>query len=213
MVQDEDENEQRSSSSSRLSLRQGYANALLRMVNGLVDPLQLGAYARSIASIAAQLGLPLWLVELRHAATHEDLPSLEVLREGARQVIPSIHIPFLTQRIQSMAWLFHNYWLPTINPSSISQDSLKPLRPLEPLLKDYKKLMKITTRDVSLRSQYKQNLASVLREIERWISEARVQANALDAGNNDVKERWALDQVCEALTAKGALVPLSKKCA
>jgi hypothetical protein len=25
-------------------------------------------------------------VELRHAATHEDLPSLEVLREAARQV-------------------------------------------------------------------------------------------------------------------------------
>lgn len=56
------------------------------MVNGLVDPLQFGQYARSIASIAAQLGLPLWLVELRHAATHEELPSLELLREGATQV-------------------------------------------------------------------------------------------------------------------------------
>ena len=56
------------------------------MVNGLVDPLQVGAYARSIASIASQLGLPLWLVELRHAATHEDLPSLELLREAAREV-------------------------------------------------------------------------------------------------------------------------------
>jgi len=56
------------------------------MVNGLVDPLQAGAYARSIASIAAQLGLPSWLVELRHAATHEDLPSLEMLREAAREV-------------------------------------------------------------------------------------------------------------------------------
>lgn len=73
-------------SSNQLSLRQSYAAAVIRLVNGLVDPLQLGVYARSIASIAAQLGLPLWLVELRHAATHEDLPSLEVLREAARQV-------------------------------------------------------------------------------------------------------------------------------
>lgn len=74
------------SSSPSLSLRQIYAVAVIRMVNGLVDPLQVGAYARSIASIAAQLGLPSWLVELRHAATHEDLPSLELLREAAREV-------------------------------------------------------------------------------------------------------------------------------
>lgn len=71
---------------SWLSLRQNYAAAIIRMVNGLVDPLQAGAYARSIASIAAQLGLPSWLVELRHAATHEDLPSLEMLREASREV-------------------------------------------------------------------------------------------------------------------------------
>ena len=76
-------------SSSYLSLRMSYAGAIIRLVNGLVDPLQLGAYARSIHSIAQQLGLPAWFVELRHAATHEDLPSLEVLRDAARQVAPS----------------------------------------------------------------------------------------------------------------------------
>ncbi|KAJ3008540.1 hypothetical protein NUW54_g3114 [Trametes sanguinea] len=47
-------------SSSYLSLRMSYASALIRLVNGLVDPLQLGAYARSINSIAQQLGLPAW---------------------------------------------------------------------------------------------------------------------------------------------------------
>jgi len=70
----------------QLLLRQSYATAILRLVNGLVDPLQVGTYARSIATIAQQLGLPNWLVELRHAATHEDLPSIDLLREGARQV-------------------------------------------------------------------------------------------------------------------------------
>lgn len=69
-----------------LSVRQSYATAIVRLVNGLVDPLQLGSYARSIASIAAQIGLPQWLVELRHAATHEDLPSLELLRAGSKEV-------------------------------------------------------------------------------------------------------------------------------
>ena len=74
------------SNTSGLVLRQSYSAAIIRMVNGLVDPLQFGVYARSIAAIAAQLGLPAWLVELRHAATHEDLPSLEVLRRAAQQV-------------------------------------------------------------------------------------------------------------------------------
>lgn len=74
---------------SALPQRLIYATAIIRLVNGLVDPLQSGAYARSIASIAAQLGLPSWLVELRHAATHEDLPSLELLRDGAREVSTS----------------------------------------------------------------------------------------------------------------------------
>ena len=63
-----------------------YSAAVIRLVNGLVDPLQVGMYARSIHSIAQQLGLPAWLVELRHAATHEDLPSLELLRDAAREV-------------------------------------------------------------------------------------------------------------------------------
>jgi hypothetical protein len=83
---------------SSLQLRQSYATAIIRLVNGLVDPLQLGAYARSIASIAAQLGLPGWLVELRHAATHENLPSLGLLREAAREVqnVPVVLVlPFI----------------------------------------------------------------------------------------------------------------------
>lgn len=71
---------------SSLLLRQSYSTAILRLVNGLVDPLQAGTYARPIATLAQQLGIPPWLVELRHAATHEDLPSLCLLREAARQV-------------------------------------------------------------------------------------------------------------------------------
>jgi len=82
---------------SGYNLRQCYSTAIIRLVNGLVDPLQSGVYARSIASIAAQLGLPSWLVEVRHAATHEELPSLEVLREAANEVI--FFLPFTTQNL------------------------------------------------------------------------------------------------------------------
>ncbi|KAF8078240.1 Las1-like-domain-containing protein [Lyophyllum atratum] len=195
---------------SQLSLRQSYSTAIIRLVNGLVDPLQLGAYARSIAAIANQLGLPPWLVELRHAATHEDLPSVDLLREGARE---------------SMVWLLHNYFLPTINPSTAPESQVA-LRTLEPTLKQYKSLLKITTRDASLRTQYKPAVLSVMKDVERWIAEARVAANMvtrelgweattsetlLDSEETDPKERWALEKLCEALLEKGALVPLSKK--
>lgn len=107
---------------STLLLRQSYASAILRLVNGLVDPLQAGTYARPITAIAQQLGLPNWLVELRHAATHEDLPSLDLLREAARQVRSYFHgfLLFLTTMIQTpvngvaIAQLFPPYHQPRL---------------------------------------------------------------------------------------------------
>ncbi|GBE78457.1 Las1-domain-containing protein [Sparassis crispa] len=192
---------------SLLSLRQSYATALIRLVNGLVDPLQVGAYARSIASIAAQLGLPAWLVELRHAATHEDLPSIDVLREAARE---------------AMRWLLDNYFLPTLNPSAAAPSPKTVLRPLSPLLKQYKTLLKGTTRDASLLPTRKHEIAKVTRDIERWVAEAKVAANvsvdaiewdigAQDDSMEDGRERWALERLCDALLELGALVPVSKK--
>lgn len=77
---------------SSLFVRHGYAAAIVRFVNGLVDPLQSGWYARSIASIASQIDLPLYFVELRHAATHEELPSLPVLRQAAQDVTSSFSV-------------------------------------------------------------------------------------------------------------------------
>ena len=69
----------------------------------------------------------------------------------------------------------------------------------------------------------------MLREIERWLAEARVAAAAahpatmndyggvrtpLDDNDDDDDPRsaWALDRLCEALLAQGALVSLSLKC-
>jgi ribosomal biogenesis protein LAS1 len=101
---------------------------------------------------------------------------------------------------------------------------------VEPLLRQYKSLLKKSLArgdddddDTSLHSA-----RAVLREIERWLSEARVAAAAHpatmneyggvraplddDAGDDDdPRSTWALDQLCEALLARGALVPLSRK--
>lgn len=63
--------------------RSAYAMAIVRFVNSIADALQTGLYAQSIFSIAQKIGLPIWFVELRHAATHEELPGLDVLRQAS----------------------------------------------------------------------------------------------------------------------------------
>lgn len=81
---------------SNTQRRLAYSMATVRAVNFVVDPLQTQAYAQSILNLASHAGLPRWLVDVRHAATHQqELPSLELLRVAADTIIQ---------------WLFTNYW-------------------------------------------------------------------------------------------------------
>ncbi|GAA5926662.1 hypothetical protein JCM1841_003197 [Sporobolomyces salmonicolor] len=147
-------------------LRLGYSMAIIRFVNSLVDPLQTTYFARSIASLAAQLGLPLWFVELRHQATHEELPALPVLRDGARQALD---------------WLYTHYWLPAISSSSSSSSSFSsprsnplPSAALEPLrasLASYKSLQKTLLKDASQAGRIKNELWRLYRDLGRWAAE------------------------------------------
>ncbi|CAB4406067.1 unnamed protein product [Rhizophagus irregularis] len=63
---------------SNHELRLLYSMVFIRFVNGMVDPFQQGTFALSISSIAVKLNMPLWFVEMRHAGTHEHLPSLQI---------------------------------------------------------------------------------------------------------------------------------------
>jgi ribosomal biogenesis protein LAS1 len=71
--------------------RSAYALAIVRFVNGMVDPLQTGLHARPISHLAATLGLPPHLVSLRHRATHEDLPPLPLLRRALESALDYLH--------------------------------------------------------------------------------------------------------------------------
>ena len=57
--------------------------------------MQKGLYARSVHSVAEELGIPDWLVDLRHDATHSSLPATDVLHAAADT---------------ALAWLKENYW-------------------------------------------------------------------------------------------------------
>ncbi|SCV01779.1 LAMI_0G13674g1_1 [Lachancea mirantina] len=79
-----------------LTMRMAYAMALIRFVNGLLDPTQQSQFAIPLHVLAERLQLPSWFVELRHCSTHErDLPSLEMLRLACSE---------------ALEWLWRNYW-------------------------------------------------------------------------------------------------------
>lgn len=66
-------------------LRNSYSTLLLRSVNGLADTYrhQRKSSLLSVSHCCALAGLPLWIVDIRHDASHNDLPSLGLCRIGA----------------------------------------------------------------------------------------------------------------------------------
>ncbi|KZF26631.1 Las1-domain-containing protein [Xylona heveae TC161] len=82
-------------SSSSYSIRATYATAFCRFVTGLMDSNQTKGRKQSMYELAKQVGLPASFVELRHQATHEEIPPLLVLRQAASR---------------SLQWLWRYYW-------------------------------------------------------------------------------------------------------
>lgn len=64
-------------------------------MNGVADSAQKGRVASSVAHLAHQAGIPRILVDIRHESTHNELPSLSVLRVAATQ---------------ALEWLRTKYW-------------------------------------------------------------------------------------------------------
>jgi hypothetical protein len=87
----------RHTDTSLSSLRLLYSIAIVRTVNGLVDPSQQSFFAQSVLVLAEKMGLPGWVVELRHDGSHKQLPSLSVLRAAAQYLLD---------------WLDKHYWRP-----------------------------------------------------------------------------------------------------
>lgn len=72
-----------------------FAMFIIRFINGFADQQQTQFFAQSVTGICAKLGIPRWLVDLRHECTHDKIPSYEVLYEASA-------IAF--------EWLKVNYW-------------------------------------------------------------------------------------------------------
>ncbi|KAK0728097.1 Las1-like-domain-containing protein [Lasiosphaeria miniovina] len=77
------------------AVRAAYSAAFSRFVTGLLDSHQDKQRKMSMYGVAKSVGLPATFVELRHQATHEQLPSLTRLRAAARQALD---------------WIWDYYW-------------------------------------------------------------------------------------------------------
>lgn len=62
--------------------------SLVRFINGITDQGQKGRAAIPVATLAEAAGLPRLLVDIRHEAVHNELPSLPLLRMAGQQVGP-----------------------------------------------------------------------------------------------------------------------------
>lgn len=77
-------------------VKQNYCMVLIRFINGLLDPLQNSVYAIPLMKLCEKIGIPKYIVEMRHQATHERImPCLEMLRFAVSNCL---------------TWVRKNYW-------------------------------------------------------------------------------------------------------
>ncbi|OXG25744.1 hypothetical protein C361_01704 [Cryptococcus neoformans Tu259-1] len=168
--------------SQRMRMMMGMA--IVRFVNGMVDPLQTGPYARPISHLAATLGLPPSLIALRHRATHEDLPPLPLLHQAVTQCIVYLHqnsfIPLMTS----------SYGSP---PPAILERQQATAKRVDGLLKRWKKIAKNRLRDKEVREEDESaiEMKKVRKELEGEV-----------AGTSGI---------VKGLVEVGSLVPLAKR--
>ena len=75
-------------------LRSLYSMALIRFVNHVTERSQTRYYALPIHELAKNCGIPMWIVRLRHDATHKNLPSLDMLYSGTILALELLHADF-----------------------------------------------------------------------------------------------------------------------
>lgn len=98
--------------SSVSELRLAYSSAVIRCINGFSDALQQQRFvAAPVSVLCGQLGIPSWLVDVRHEASHNALPTLSVLRLAV---------------VSLLEYLSSEYWIPTCpNWSTLGEQESK----------------------------------------------------------------------------------------
>ncbi|KAI9271508.1 Las1-like-domain-containing protein [Phascolomyces articulosus] len=105
-------------------LRLTYSMAIVRLVNGSIDPMQNKARPLPVSVMAERINMPGWFVEIRHDATHGYLPSLALLQDAASQ---------------ALAWIQETFWVPALRTNRKPVMDKGKLQDIEKALEYYRK--------------------------------------------------------------------------
>ncbi|XP_074646213.1 ribosomal biogenesis protein LAS1L-like [Tubulanus polymorphus] len=164
-VLDDEESSSESENRSAVDtkLRMNYSMALIRFVNAMTETLQNREYAQPVHKIAESMGLPEWLVELRHQASHSALPSLEILRCGAEF---------------SLNWLKAEYWESHLDstqgieltPHQKQELSFRLEDTFVIYMQEQYEVCDYQAKNITLSSTDRQRIRTSLEEMERLVS-------------------------------------------
>lgn len=79
------------------SIRLTLSSIIIRFVNEVIEPYQQNSYALPISQLAHKIGISKMIVDVRHDATHDKLPSTDILIICAKECLD---------------WIIKNYWEP-----------------------------------------------------------------------------------------------------
>lgn len=173
-----------------LAVRACYATAFCRFVTGLVDSEQDARYKVPMYDKAKIVGLPASFVELRHEATHGDLPSLVVLRRAAER---------------ALEWLWNDYWkYLDLRTDSLADDKLSAFKAGRENLKE-------ELRDIL------HHYSSICMQAAKTKSHSDILLPArtanevcLDLVRTCNGEKLAIAELAKVLLERGMMVPSSK---
>lgn len=89
-----------------------YSMAIMRLVNGVIEKTRKKREV-SIAVAATAIGMPRTLIDIRHEASHRELPALQIVRSGS---------------IMALDWLKSYYWEPQKKAIPFQGDSVTKIR-------------------------------------------------------------------------------------
>lgn len=205
-----------------LSHRLTLAMAIVRFINGMIDPLQTSVYARPIALLARQLGIPAALVSLRHQATHEDLPSLTVLRGAVEQCIEYLRTEAFWPLIADLAADGGGEQAAASELQVAMADARRRRRDklaskVDTLIRSYKKAIKAHYIETARKrpaegasSSSSRNSSHEIRQIFRDFEDL-IEQKTRQERDEDAEESEMVQILVECLSRSGALVPNSKK--
>lgn len=160
-------------------------------VTGMTDSQQDGLHKKSMYDVSREVGIPASFVEIRHEATHGELPPLVIFRRAAER---------------SLAWLYAEYW------KELGDDGRKPIFDGEGgLLNGQTTDLKILLKDL-LRTHLKKGITATAKgsaEVSKVSTEtaAEIGKSIVRLCEGDTKK---LQTLVEVLLERKMLVPSSK---